>query len=324
MKVIIPAAGKGTRLLPHTLTKPKPILPIGGKTIIDFIIDSVKELGDVDEIIFIVGYLKDKMVSHIKSKHNNINISFVNQDEYKGLAHAVSLTREKVIDADSIFIVLGDTLFKYNLASLIEKNENSLGISIVDDPSKYGVVILNHDKKVTHLVEKPSEPISNLALAGLYYIKDVKDLFVSIDYIISNSIKTKNEFQITDALDHMITKQNIDFTTFTLDAWYDCGEKNAMLKTNQDIIEHNILSKSLNYTVIIPPVFIDDDVVIEKSVIGPYVHIGKNSNIKSSIISKSIVFDNTNIENALFDSSIISENVSYKGNIDSVDLGNDG
>jgi len=322
LKVIIPVAGKGTRLLPHTLTKPKPILPIGGKTIVDFIIDSVKELGNVDEIIFIVGYLKDEIINHIKNKHNNINISFVNQDEYKGLAHAVSLTQEKVENADSIFIILGDTLFKYDLSSVIEKNENSLGVSIVDDPSRYGVAVLNHDKKIIHLVEKPSEPISNLALTGLYYIKDVKELFVSINYIISNDIKTKNEFQITDALDHMITKQNIDFTTFTLDAWYDCGDKNAMLKTNKNVIEHNILSKSLNYTVIIPPVFIDNEVIIENSVIGPYVHIGKNSHIKSSIISKSIIFDNTNIENALFDNSIISENVSYKGNIDSVDLGN--
>ena len=322
MKVIIPAAGKGTRLLPHTLTKPKPILPIGGKTIIDFIIDSVKELDNVDEIIFIVGYLKDEMISHIKEKHPNINASFINQDEYKGLAHAVSLTEEKSLNADSILIILGDTLFKYNLSSLIENNKNSLGVSIVDDPSKYGVAVLNENKKIIHLIEKPSESISNLALTGLYYIKDVKELFSSIDYIISNSIKTKNEFQITDALEHMITKKNIDFTTFTLDAWYDCGEKKEMLKTNQDIIEHNILTKSLNYTVIIPPVFIDESVIIEKSVIGPYVHIGKNSNIKSSIISNSILFDNTNIENALFDNSIISENVSYKGNIDSVDLGN--
>ena len=309
MKIIIPAAGKGTRLAPHTDYNPKPILPVAGKTIVDFIMDKIETLDNVESVIFIVGYLKDKMIEYLKNKYKDINIEFVVQNEYKGLAHAVSLAEEKVTDADSVFIILGDTLFKYDLSSLIEKNKNSLGVSIVDDPSRFGVAVLNDNKKIIHLIEKPSEPISNLALTVLYYIKD-------------NSIKTKNEFQITDALENMITKKDIDFTTFTLDAWYDCGEKKEMLKTNQDILEHKILTKSLNYTVIIPPVFIDESVIIEKSVIGPYVHIGKNSNIKSSIISNSIVFDNTNIENALFDNSIISENVSYKGNIDSVDLGN--
>ncbi len=320
MKIIIPAAGQGTRLKPHTTTKPKPILPIAGESIIDFIMDEVETFNDVEEIIFIVGYLKNEVINYITKKYPLLNISFIEQEEYKGLAHAVYLAKEKTKDTDSIFIILGDTIFKSDLASVIEKNENSLGVCIVDDPSRYGVVILNEDKSINYLVEKPSEWVSNLAITGLYYIKDVKELFESIEYIMDNSITTKNEFQLTDALEVMI-KKNIHFSTFALSGWFDCGMKSTMLLTNKEIIEHKILSKSINYTVLIPPVFIDEDVIIEKSVIGPYVHIGKNTVINSSVISNSIIFNDVKIENATLTDSIISEYSTYKEHINSVDLG---
>ena len=320
MKVIIPAAGEGTRLRPHTITKPKPILPIAGATIIDFIMYEISSIRDLEEVIFIVGYLKDQMIEYLTSKYKDIKLTFVEQKEYKGLAHAISLTREYVNDNDKIFIILGDTIFKLNLSEIVSKNENSLGVCEVDNPSRFGVAILNESGVITKLVEKPQEPISNLALTGMYNIVNSKELFDAIDYIIANDIKTKNEYQLTDALEYMI-KQGIIFKTFKLDGWYDCGEKSTMIETNKTIIKHEILSKGIKDTAIIPPVFIDKDVKIEGSVIGPYVHIGSNSKIENSILKNCIIFEDVNISNAFMDNSIISEKVHYRGKTHSMDIG---
>ena len=320
MKVIIPAAGEGTRLRPHTITKPKPILPIAGATIIDFIMEEISSIRDLEEVIFIVGYLKDQMIEYLNSKYKDIKLTFVEQKEYKGLAHAVSLTREYVNDNDKIFIILGDTIFKLNLYDIVSKNENALGVCEVDNPSRFGVAILNNNGVITKLVEKPKEPISNLALTGMYNIVNSKELFDAINYIITNDIKTKNEYQLTDALEYMIEKGTI-FKTFKLDGWYDCGEKSTMIETNRTIIKHNILSKGIKDTAIIPPVFIDKDVKIEGSVIGPYVHVGRNSKIENSILKNCIIFEDVNISNAFMDNSIISEKATYKGKTHSMYIG---
>ncbi|PCG20948.1 sugar phosphate nucleotidyltransferase [Brachyspira sp. G79] len=320
MKVIIPAAGEGTRLRPHTITKPKPILPIAGSTIIDFIMTEISSIDNLEEVIFIVGYLKDQMIEYLTNKYKNIKLTFVEQKEYKGLAHAIYLTKEYIKDDDKIFIILGDTIFKLNLSNIVSKNENSLGVCEVDNPSRFGVAILDDNGVITKLVEKPKEPISNLALTGMYNIVNSKELFSAIEYIINNDIKTKNEYQLTDALEHMI-KEGIIFKTFKLDGWYDCGEKSTMIETNKTIIQHEILSKGIKDTAIIPPVFIDKDVKIESSVIGPYVHIGKNSKIENSILKNCIIFEDVNISNAFMDNSIISEKASYKGKTHSMDIG---
>lgn len=320
MKVIIPAAGEGTRLRPHTITKPKPILPIAGATIIDFIMTEISSIEDLDEVIFIVGYLKNDMIEYLTNKYKNIKLTFVEQEEYKGLAHAVYLTKKHINDDDKIFIILGDTIFKLNLSNIVSKNENSLGVCEVDNPSRFGIAILNENGIITKLIEKPQEPISNLALTGMYNIFNTKELFEAIEYIIKNNIKTKNEYQLTDALEYMIEK-GIVFKTFKLDGWYDCGEKSTMIETNRTIIKHEILSKGIKDTAIIPPVFIDKDVKIENSVIGPYVHIGRNSKIENSILKNCIIFEEVNISNAFMDNSIISEKATYKGKTHSMDIG---
>lgn len=320
MKVIIPAAGEGTRLRPHTITKPKPILPIAGATIIDFIMTEISSIEDLDEVIFIVGYLKNDMIEYLTNKYKNIKLTFVEQEEYKGLAHAVYLTKEHINDDDKIFIILGDTIFKLNLSNIVSKNENSLGVCEVDNPSRFGIAILNENGIITKLIEKPQEPISNLALTGMYNIFNTKELFEAIEYIMKNNIKTKNEYQLTDALEYMI-KKGIVFKTFKLDGWYDCGEKSTMIETNRTIIKHEILSKGIKDTAIIPPVFIDKDVKIENSVIGPYVHIGRNSKIENSILKNCIIFEEVNISNAFMDNSIISEKATYKGKTHSMDIG---
>ena len=183
-----------------------------------------------------------------------------------------------------------------------------------------GVAILNDKGIIKKLVEKPKEPISNLALTGLYHIINSKELFEAVDYIIKNDIKTKNEYQLTDALEYMI-ERGLIFKTFKLEGWFDCGEKSTMIETNRLIIKNKILSDNIKDSAIVPPVFIDKDVKIESSVIGPYVHIGKNSQIENSILKNCIMFEEVNISNVLMDDCIVSEKAKYKGKTNSMDIG---
>lgn len=321
MKIIIPAAGEGLRLRPHTLTKPKPILPLAGKTIIEFIIDELNVIENIEEIIFIVGYKKEYFTNYIKENIKGYNFSFVEQKEYRGLGDAVYLAKERIKDDDEILIILGDTIFEADIKAVVKSKENMLGCYTVDDPKRFGVVVLNDDETISKLVEKPQEYISNLALTGVYSIKKAKKLFDAIKYIIENDIKTKNEYQLTDALDCMIKYGEV-FKTFKLTKWYDCGVKETMLKTNKQIIKHNLKSKNIVNSTIIEPVYLGENVSIEGSVVGPYVHVGNNTKIKSSIIRSSIIDENVSIENALLADTIFSENAVYKGGMHSLDLGN--
>lgn len=320
MKIIIPAAGEGTRLRPHTLIRPKPILYVGGKTIIDFILEEIFKIPDIEEVIFIVGYRKNDLVNYVKENYKNLNVSFVVQDEYKGLAHAIYIAKDHIKPDDELFIILGDTIFKADLLSVVKKKENSLGVCVVDNPERFGVALLKKDGVIERLIEKPQTFVSNLALTGLYNILKASELFEAIKYIIENDIKTRNEYQLTDALEYMIKSGSI-FKTFNLEGWYDCGEKSTMIKTNRAIMDNKILSKQIQDSAIIPPVFIDKGVVIEKSIIGPYVHISKNSKITSSIIKDSIISDGVNITNAILEASMLSEKSEYEGKVHSIDLG---
>lgn len=305
MKIIIPAAGKGVRLNPYTLDKPKPILPIAGKTIVDFIIENIKTIDNVQEIIFIVGYLKDKMIEYVEKKHKDLNVTFITQNEYKGLAHAVSLAKESMKNDDEIFIILGDTIFSADIKTVVENKKNSLGVCEVDNPSRFGVAVMKDDR-ITELVEKPESPVSNLALAGLYYINKSKALFDAIDYIISNEIKTKNEYQLTDALQYMI-KQGEYFTTFNLSGWFDCGEKNAMIETNRKIIKHSVRTENIKNSVVLEPSCIAEEAVIENSVIGPYASIGKNACVFSCVVRDSILYDNVKKSDSVIIEDMIKE-----------------
>ncbi len=302
MKVIIPAAGKGLRLAPYTNHLPKPILPIAGKTIVDFIMDKVQTLDNVESVIFIVGYLKDKMIDYLQDKYKDIKIEFVVQNEFNGLGHAVSLTRQLIEQQDELFIILGDTIFDADIKSVVEKKQNSLATYVVDDPRRFGIVFLDGDR-VVKVIEKPERIDSNIALTGLYYIKDSKALFDSIDYIIEHDIKTKNEYQITDAIEHMI-ETGTYFTIFNLDGWFDCGEKMAMIETNSNIISHKVLSNNITDSNIIEPCFIGENAIINNSTIGPFVSIGSgstvsNSTIKTSIIGDYVIVDNKTLENEM-------------------------
>lgn len=301
MKAIVPAAGVGSRLKPHTLTQPKVLLPVAGKPIIGHIMDRLVQAG-IDEVVFIVGYLKEAVETYLRNNYTNINMEFVEQAERKGLAHAVYLGLKD--DDDQVLIILGDTIFEADLTPIVNSNTSSLGACTVDDPRRFGTIEMENGQ-VVRLVEKPKEPKSNLVIVGIYYIANSGLLKTSIKEIMAENITVKNEYQITDALQRMIDHGE-RITTFPIDGWFDCGKPETFLATNQYLLEklNNSIPETKN-SVIIPPVRIPTSAVIEGSIVGPYVSLGEDTIVQNSIIRNSIIGDRTRISNATLDSSIV-------------------
>ena len=226
MKAIIPVAGVGTRLRPHTFSHPKVLLNVAGKPIIGHIMDKLIASG-IDEAIVIVGYMGD-MVEAWLTKHYNIKFTFVTQTEILGLAHAIWMCKPFVTANEPLFIILGDTIFDVDLQPVLQSSVSTLGVKEVDDPRRFGVAVTTDEGKILKLVEKPDTLVSNLAIVGLYFLQQAGSLFASIDHLISNNIKTKGEYQLTDALELMI-EGGEPFTTFPVHGWYDCGKPETLL-----------------------------------------------------------------------------------------------
>ncbi len=323
MKALIPVAGAGVRLRPHTFTQPKPLIPVAGKPIISFIVDQLLDVG-IDEFVFVVGYLGDKIKSYINEKYPDLKKEFVYQSERQGLGHAVWLAREAILQTDEIFIVLGDTIFDVDLKKIVEHPTSCLGIHKVDDPRKFGVAELNGENYVSRVVEKPHIPKSNLALVGLYKIKEIKNLIEALDYNIKNNIKTIGEYQLTDGLMRMI-EQGVKFAPMSVDNWFDCGKKEILLETNAILLKQaRYAYKNLpefENTIIIPPVSIGKDCKIENSILGPNVTIGDNVNINYSIIKNSIIGNYASIGDVVLHHSVVGSDASIKGLSQSLNIG---
>ncbi|WP_340819081.1 sugar phosphate nucleotidyltransferase [Methanolobus sp. WCC4] len=329
MKVIIPAAGTGTRLFPHTYTKPKPMVYIAGKPIIGHILDRMIDL-EPEEIILIVGYHKEQLISYTKEHYEGIfNIRYVNQENRLGLGHSVYITREYVKDTD-IMIALGDMIFKAGYMDFYKKHiENekcagSIGVREVEEPRKYGIVELEKTSScIKKLEEKPENPASNLGIAGVYFIKDTQMLFETLERMIMNDIKSRGEYQLTDALQEMINEE-CKLKTFEVSSWYDCGHAKSLLETNQVLLDEkeNI---SCNYesmdSVIIHPVAIGKGVKISNSVIGPHASIADDTVVESSIISDSVIGSRTYASNVNLQSSIVGDDANVVGKHNSLSIG---
>jgi glucose-1-phosphate thymidylyltransferase len=317
MRAIIPVAGVGTRLRPHTFSLPKVLLNVAGKPLIAHIIDALIEQG-INKMTFITGYLGNMVEDFVKINYN-INVAFVSQEETLGLGHAI-WTASPTFNGDEIMIILGDTIFDVDLSLAINSKYSSIGVKTVEDPRRFGVVELDGDGFITKFVEKPDVPQSNLAIVGLYYINNSNSLKENLDLLINKDIKTRGEYQLTDALQLMLEK-NEKFRTFTVEGWYDCGKPETLLSTNRILLKKNVTDiKSLN-NVIIPPVFIDANAKVENSVIGPYATIANGARIKQSVIRDSIVCENASVSYALLDKSIIGNNANVKGHYQCLDVG---
>jgi len=317
MKAIIPVAGVGSRLRPHTLSNPKVLLNVAGKPIIGHIMDKLIASG-IDEAIVIVGYLGD-MIEKWLRKHYTIKFTFVTQHEQLGLAHAIWMCKPHVNESEPLFIILGDTIFDVDLETVLKSPFSTLGVKVVEDPRRFGVAVTSDDK-ILKLVEKPDTPVSNLAIVGLYFLKQAGPLFASIDFLIDKKIKTKGEYQLTDALQLMIDKGE-PFTTFPVHGWYDCGKSETLLSTNEILLKEKISKKIYPGCIINNPVFIADSAVLEHAIIGPNTTIGEQAVVVNSIISDSIIGSDARVKHIMLEHSIVGNNASVTGTPHKINIG---
>ncbi len=326
MKVIIPVAGFGTRLRPHTLHNPKVLLNVGGKPMIHYIIDQLIKDKIASSIILVTGFLGDKIKEYLDSSFK-FKFDYVEQAEPKGLGHAVYCAKPVFKDQnDETLIILGDTLFDVDLKKMVKGNDSVIGVKVVDDPRRFGVVEKDRNGYITRFVEKPASKEvspSNEAIVGLYYLKNSQQLFKSLEHIMKNNITVKNEFQLTDALEHMLNNKE-KMKTFNVDGWLDCGKPETLLETNRYLLNKNKKHKPYKYanTIIVEPVFIGKDVKIENSVIGPYATINDNCTISNSIIQDSILDKFITVENCILKDSLLGEGASLKRDALKLSIGN--
>lgn len=312
MKVIIPVAGAGIDLRPHSYTQPKALIPLAGNTVLGIIIDQLKEAG-ITEFIFVIGYLGDKIQHYIHEKYSGITAHFVTQENRKGIGHAISLTKE-IVNGDEIFITLGDTICEYDIKSVIANNHSMIGVRKTDNPRDFGVVEINGNI-IESVIEKPQIPKSNLAIVGIYKIKESNILFECLEKNLAEGITTHGQVTITDAIDCMIEKGLI-FEPFKVDNWFDAGNKDTLLHSNLILLKKfNIAVDPSKYagSVIIPPVSIGAGCSIKSSVIGPNVTLGENTIIERSVVSNSIIGEYANLSDIVLMESLIGSDTLLKG-----------
>jgi glucose-1-phosphate thymidylyltransferase len=323
MKALIPVAGAGTRLRPHTYTQPKPLIPVAGKPILAHIIDELVKAG-FTEFVFVIGYLGEKVRDFVQNHYKNIHCEFVVQNERQGLGHAVWTARDFLKDEEELLIVLGDTVFDMDMSLMLKTSTTSLGVQTVADPREFGIVDLDDKGFVKKVTEKPRIPHSNLALVGLYKILEVNELLRGIEYNMKNDIRTNGEFQLADGLQRMIEK-GVKMTTVQVNNWFDCGKKDILLETNRSLLEkHNIFDVDLpvyDNTIIIHPVSIGDNCDITDSIIGPYVTIASNTKIEASIIRDSIIGSYSTLREIILNQSVIGSDTSIRGIRRSLNIG---
>jgi glucose-1-phosphate thymidylyltransferase len=322
MKAIIPVAGAGTKLRPHTYTQPEALIPIAGKTILSFIVDQLHEAG-IREFIFIVGYLGEKIQDYVENAYPDLTCNFVYQNQRQGTGHAIELTRS-LVGNDEVFIALGDTICEYDVKEMVNSPHSALGVKKVDDPRKFGVAEIDTHGIIEHVVEKPVIPKSNMALVGLYKIKETEFLYDCIHLLFVEDIKSYGEYNLTDALDCMI-QRGAKFKAFKVRSWFDCGKKETLLESNATLLKKIGGNVTVNHnyedTIIIPPVSIAPGCTIRKSIIGPHVAIGANTNIQHSIVRDSIIGSYTNLYEVVLDNSLIGSDASVRGLSRSLNIG---
>ena len=322
MKAIIPVAGAGAKLRPHTYTQPKALIPIAGKTILCFIVDQLREAG-IKEFIFIVGYLGEKIQDYVENVYPDLTCHFVYQNQRQGTGHAIELTRS-LVGNDEVFVALGDTICEYDVKEMVNSPYSMLGVKKVDDPRRFGVAEINALGFIEHVVEKPSIPKSNMALVGLYKIKETEFLYACLHHLFVEDIKTYGEYNLTDALDCMI-QRGAKFKAFKVKNWFDCGKKESLLESNATLLKKtggNVNdSHGFEDTIIIPPVSIASGCSIRQSIIGPHVAIGANTSIQNSVVRDSIIGSYTNLHEVVLDNSLIGSDASVRGLSRSLNIG---
>ncbi len=328
MNIIIPMAGLGKRMRPHTLTTAKPLLPIAGKPMVHRLVEDIAKVcpEKINDIGFIVNPGFGKQVENdLKAVAKAVGAEgkIYYQEQALGISHALLFAKE--LFQGKVIVAFADTLFKADF-KLDTTPDGTIWVQKVNNPSQFGVVKLNTDGEITELIEKPSTFVSDLAIIGIYFFKNGEVLRAEMQYLLDNDIKEKGEYQFTTALENM-KKKGAKFVPGQVQEWLDCGNKDNMVQTNQRYLEfikdQNLVSPSAKIinSVILPPVFIDQHVVIENSVIGPHVSIGESTKIMNSRVTNSIIQKNCILNRAILDNSLLGNFVNFEGKSEDLSLG---
>lgn len=332
MRVIVPMAGMGKRLRPHTLTTPKPLFPIAGKPIVQRLVEDIGKLkggAKIDEIAFIIGPFGEAVEKQLRSIGEALGakVTLAYQEKALGTAHAVYCAKELL--KGEVVIAFADTLFKadFKLDQLAHGSDGVIWVNKVEDPKPFGVVTLDGEGYITGMVEKPETFVSDLAIIGIYYVREGERLAAEIKHLLDNDLKTKGEFQLTDALDGMRTK-GARLKTASVEVWMDCGNKEAVLDTNRKVLSFLSpaelavpASAKLTNAVVVPPCFIGEGAVITSSVVGPYTSIGRNTTVNESVIVESIVAERATIEGVVLGYAIVGNDAAAKRHPQSPNVG---
>ena len=321
MIAIIPVAGAGTKLRPHSYTQPKALIPLAGKTVLSIIIDQLNGAG-IKDFVFIVGYLGDKIQDYVKSKYPELKAHFIHQVDRQGVGHAIRMTRS-IVKQEEVIVVLGDTICEYNMQEVVNSPFSMIGVRKVDDPREFGVAEIEEDGFINHVVEKPQIPKSNMALVGVYKIKETEEMFQCLENNIRQGLRSHGEYSLTDALDCML-KSGTKFKSFKVENWFDCGRKETLLESNATLLKKYAVktdAAQFENTVIIHPVSISVGCTIKNSIIGPNVSIGENATIDYSIVKNSIIGSFSNLYDIVLDDSVIGSDTNLRGETRSLNIG---
>jgi glucose-1-phosphate thymidylyltransferase len=317
--VILPVAGLGTRLRPQTWTKPKPLVSVAGKPMLGHVLDRVLEV-EPNQIVFITGFLGEQIESWARD-YLDVPVAFVEQPEMRGQTDAIIRVRHLV--QEDALILFPDMLFEADFSFLHDVDADVVMFTKeVDDPSAFGIAIVE-DGRIVRLVEKPREPTSNLALIGMYYIRDMSLLYAAIEEQMRRGLSLKNEYFIADAIQLMID-DGAKIVSKPVTVWEDCGSAENLLSTNRYLLtSQDGKTKHREGSVVVPPSFVADDAIIERSVIGPHASIGAGATVRDSRVKNSIVEDSATIEEALLDESIVGRRARVSGMARRLNIGDD-
>lgn len=319
MKAIIPVAGMGTRLRPHTHTQPKALMHVAGKPILAHILDELVTVG-IDEVVLVVGYLSEMIEAYVRKRYAELRLHFVPQGEPLGNGHAVYVAREH-LDGSPVLIVFGDTIIKGDLAGLVRSQQSLAAVKEVDDPRRLGVVELDAQGNVRRLLEKPEHPPTNLAVIGAYLIRNSAALRTALERLVREDRRVRGEFWLADGLQLMIDAGE-RLGTFRVDHWYDCGTVEALLEANRELLKLETPQPPPDQrATIIPPSYVDPSASIEDSVIGPYASIAEGARISHSTITDSIVGPNATVQHSNLEHSLVGENAVVKGRTGRINVG---
>lgn len=318
MKIIVPMAGMGKRMRPHTLTIPKPLIPIAGKPIVQRLLEEISIVSEekIEEIAYIIGDFGEEVETELKNIAKNLDAkcSIYYQNEALGTAHAIYCAEASL--TGKVVVAFADTLFKADF-NIQTETEASIWVQKIEDPSAFGVVKVNEDNLITDFIEKPKDFVSDLAIIGIYYFRDGDNLRQELKYLIDNKIMVNGEYQLTDVLENM-KNNGVKFQPDIIKEWMDCGNKDATVHTNQRILEYhqkdNLVSDSatIDNSIIIPPCFIGKNAIVKNSIIGPHVSIGKESVIEKAIVSNSIIQQNASLKSITITNSMIGNHAYVK------------